>query len=74
MVALGILALSLMVMIEMQSTSVLLSSDADRISKATVLADEKMREVLLVLEKEELVTRHCRTRRLYRFWRRRFSG
>ena len=52
MVALGILALSLMVMIEMQSTSVLLSSDADRISKATVLADEKMREVLLVLERE----------------------
>ena len=52
MVALGILALSLMVMIEMQSTSVLLSSDADQISQATVLADEKMREVLLVLERE----------------------
>ena len=52
MVALGILALSLMVMIEMQSTSVWMSVDADRVSTATVLADEKMREVLLVLERD----------------------
>jgi len=52
MVALGIMALSLMIMIELQTTSVMLTSDADRMTTATSLADEKMREVLLVLEKE----------------------
>ena len=52
MIALSILAVSLMIMLEMQTTSVILTSESEKISTATGLADEKMREVLVVLERE----------------------
>jgi len=51
-IALGILALGLMVLVDTQATSVLAVTEADRLRTATMLADEKMKEVLLTLEYE----------------------
>ena len=42
MVALGILSLSLIVMLETQASSVVLTAEARKISVATQLADEKL--------------------------------
>lgn len=52
MVALGILSLSLIVMLETQASSVVLTAEARKISVATQLADEKLMEVMLTLERE----------------------
>jgi prepilin-type N-terminal cleavage/methylation domain-containing protein len=55
-IALGILAVSLAVMIDAQGTSVLMTTDAKRTSTATMLAQEKIREVTLELEREGWTT------------------
>ncbi len=51
-IALGILAVSLAVLIESQGTALFMTTDSARIRTATTLADEKMREVVLTLERE----------------------
>lgn len=51
-IALGILAVSLAVMIDAQGTSVLMTADARKTATATMLAQEKIREVTLELERE----------------------
>lgn len=52
MVALGILSLSLIVMLETQASSVMLTAEARKISLASALAEEKLMEVMLTLERE----------------------
>lgn len=49
-IALSILAVSVMILVETQAGSLLMSTDADRLSTATYLAEEKMMEALLTLE------------------------
>ena len=51
MIAIGILAVSLLALFHFQSTSLMASSRAQRLSVSTLLAREKMSEVLLELEK-----------------------
>ncbi len=51
-IALAILAVSVMILIETQAGALLMSTDADRMSTATMLAQEKMIEAHLVLERE----------------------
>ncbi len=51
-VALGILVVGLTVLIDTQATAVLMSTDMERMTTATMLAEEKMTEALLVLEQE----------------------
>lgn len=55
-IALGILALSVMILVETQAGALFMSTDADRISTATHLAEEKMAEALLTLEQEGWTT------------------
>jgi prepilin-type N-terminal cleavage/methylation domain-containing protein len=55
-VAIGILAVTLVVLVEVQLSSVFLTTDSRRLSTATVLADEKMQEVILTLEREGWTT------------------
>ena len=55
-VAIGILAVTLMVLVEIQLSAVFLTTDSRRLSTATVLADEKMQEVILTLEREGWTT------------------
>ena len=52
MVAIGILSISLMVLLETQTGSVFMTGEARKISLASALADEKITEVLLTLERE----------------------
>lgn len=52
MVALGIMALAMMVLVDTQSTAVMMTNEGDHIRTATMLADEKMKEVALTLEVE----------------------
>lgn len=52
MVALGIMALAMMVLVDTQSTAVMMTNEGDRIRTATMLANEKMKEVALTLEVE----------------------
>ena len=51
-IALGILATSLVVLVETQATAVLSTTEADRLTLATNLAQEKMLEVQLTMERE----------------------
>lgn len=51
-VALGILALALVVLVESQATAVVMTVEAERIMVATMLAEQKMSEVVLLLESE----------------------
>jgi len=51
-VALGILAVGLLVLVDTQSTAVFMTQDMDRTQTATMLANEKMHEVVLTLEAE----------------------
>ena len=52
MIALGIMSLAMMVLVDTQSTAVLMTSESDRLRTATMLADEKMKEIVLLLEVE----------------------
>jgi prepilin-type N-terminal cleavage/methylation domain-containing protein len=52
MVALGIMALAMMVLVDTQSTAVMMTNEGDNIRTATMLADEKMKEIALTLEVE----------------------
>ena len=52
LIALGIMAVAMMVLVDTQSTAVMMTSEGDRIRTATMLADEKMKEVSLQLEVE----------------------
>ena len=51
-IALGILAVSVMILVETQAGALFMSNDADRMATATFLADEKMMEAQLTLERE----------------------
>jgi len=51
-IALGILAISLVVLVDAQATSVDMTLGADRYGTATLLAQEKLTEVQLMLERE----------------------
>lgn len=51
MIAIAILAVSLLALFHFQSSSLLSSARAQRISVSTLLADQKMSEILLELEK-----------------------
>ena len=51
-VALGILALGLMVLVDTQSTAVMMTIDMDRTTTATMLAQEKLSEAIITLESE----------------------
>ena len=51
-IALGILAVSVMILVETQAGALLMSTDADRMTTATYLAEEKMMEAQLLLERE----------------------
>jgi prepilin-type N-terminal cleavage/methylation domain-containing protein len=52
MIALGIMALAMLVLVDTQATSVLMTSEGDKIRTGAMLADEKMKEVNLLLEVE----------------------
>ena len=51
-IALGILAVSVMILVETQAGALYMSTDADRLSTATMLAEEKMMEAQLTLERD----------------------
>ncbi|RME23496.1 MAG: type II secretion system protein [Deltaproteobacteria bacterium] len=51
-IGLGILSLALLVLVQTQATSVLSTVEADKMMRATELAEEKMTEVLLLTEVE----------------------
>jgi prepilin-type N-terminal cleavage/methylation domain-containing protein len=51
-IALAILAVSVMILVETQAGALLMSTDADRMQTATYLAEEKMMEAQLMLERE----------------------
>lgn len=51
-IALGILAVSVMILVETQAGALLMSTDADRMITATMLAEEKLLEAQLTLERE----------------------
>jgi prepilin-type N-terminal cleavage/methylation domain-containing protein len=51
-IALSILTVGVMVLVETQAGALLMSTEADRISTATYLAEEKMMEALLTLERD----------------------
>jgi prepilin-type N-terminal cleavage/methylation domain-containing protein len=51
-ISLGILATSLVVLVDTQATAVMSTHEADRITLATNLAQEKMMEVQLIMERE----------------------
>lgn len=51
-VALGILAVGLMVLVDTQATSLFMVTDTDKTTTATMLAQEKMTEAMLELERD----------------------
>jgi len=51
-IALGILSVSLMILVESQAGAVMMGTESKRLDAATMLANEKMLETLLVLERE----------------------
>jgi prepilin-type N-terminal cleavage/methylation domain-containing protein len=51
-IALAILSVSVMILVETQAGALLMSTDADRMQTATYLAEEKMMEAQLILERE----------------------
>ena len=51
-IALGILAIGLLVLVDTQATAVMMSTDMEKTQAATMLANEKMHEVVLTLEAE----------------------
>jgi len=51
-IAIGILAVTLLVLVESQASAVFMTVDGRKVSTATALADEKMQEVILTLERE----------------------
>ena len=53
-IAIGILVIGLLVLVDSQASSVFMVTEANNITNATMLADEKMTETLLVLEQEGL--------------------
>ncbi len=55
-IAIGILSVTLLVLVETQTSAVFMTTDGRRLSTATVLADEKMQEVILTLEREGWTT------------------
>ncbi|MCP4809467.1 MAG: prepilin-type N-terminal cleavage/methylation domain-containing protein, partial [Proteobacteria bacterium] len=55
LIALGILAVSLVVLVDAQATAVFMTRETDRIFTATLLAQEKMAEVKLYVETEGFV-------------------
>ncbi len=52
MIALGILAVALMVLVGAQGSAVVSTMDADKTGTAAMLAEEKLKEVMITLEKE----------------------
>ena len=52
LIALGILTVSLMVLIQSQAMAVLMTNEARRMETASDLANEKMKELMLTLERE----------------------
>ena len=50
MVALGILVTAMVVLVDSQSTAIMMTTQSDRILTATVLAQEKMNQALLCME------------------------
>jgi len=51
-IAIGILTVTLLVLVESQASAVFMTVDGRKVSTATMLADEKMQEVILTLERE----------------------
>ncbi len=51
-IALGILSIGLLVLIDAQTTAVMMTTDMERTQAATMLANEKMHEVIITLEAE----------------------
>ena len=51
-IAIGILSVTLLVLVQSQATAVFMTVDGRKVSTATMLADEKMQEVILTLERE----------------------
>lgn len=51
-IAIGILSVTLMVLVETQASAVFMTVDGRKLSVGTQLADEKMQEVILTLERE----------------------
>ena len=51
-IAIGILTVTLLVLVQSQASAVMMTNDSRRIATATALADEKMQEVILTLERE----------------------
>lgn len=51
-IALGIMAVALVVLVDTQSLAVFMTADAERTARATMLAEEKTMEVMLKLERE----------------------
>lgn len=50
MVALGIMALAMLVLVDTQATAVFMTTEGDKMRTASMLADEKMKEITLMLE------------------------
>lgn len=51
-IAIGILSVTLLVLVDSQASAVFMTVDGRKVSTATMLADEKMQEVILTLERE----------------------
>ena len=51
-IAIGILTVTLLVLVESQASAVFMTVDGQKVTTATMLADEKMQEVILTLERE----------------------
>ncbi|HCH66711.1 MAG TPA: hypothetical protein DFR83_28165, partial [Deltaproteobacteria bacterium] len=51
-IAIGILSVTLLVLVQSQASAVFMTVDGRKVSTATMLADEKMQEVILTLERE----------------------
>ncbi len=51
-IAIGILTVTLLVLVESQASAVFMTVDSQKVTTATMLADEKMQEVILTLERE----------------------
>jgi prepilin-type N-terminal cleavage/methylation domain-containing protein len=51
-IALGILAVALMVLVNTQVSSVFMTTEGERVTTATALAEEKLKEIMIQLERE----------------------
>lgn len=73
-VALAVLTVSLLVLIDNQATSVLMTSEAERLLVATQLAREKMAEVQLLVETEGFGDQDLEEEGDFRAWADAFEG